>query len=75
MKKLQKLTFENLAKESILLTVQEQMNIYAGSGIDGLCYFEGLEILSTMFGCNYSINYFIRAYTSYINFLFLGYEI
>lgn len=59
MKKLQKLTFENLAKESILLTVQEQINIYAGSGIDGLCYFEGLEILSGMFGCNYDQSYYI----------------
>lgn len=64
MKKIKKLSLSGLAQESVVMSVQEQMNIYAGSGIDGFCYFEGLEILSNIFGCNYSDSYYINSYAS-----------
>lgn len=64
MKKIKRLSLSGLEKESIKLSVQEQMSIYAGSGIDGLCYFEGLEILSKFVGCNYSESYYINSYAA-----------
>ena len=64
MKKLQKLSLAKLAQEHVVLSTKEQMQIYAGSGIDGLCYFDGLEILSSLTGCNYSESYYINAYAN-----------
>ena len=64
MKKLKKLSLTTLSSESIVLSVQQQMEIYAGVGIDGLCYFEGLAILSGIFNCNYSEMYYVNNYAA-----------
>jgi hypothetical protein len=65
MKKLQKLTFDELADQAITLTIEEQMAMYAGTApIDGLCFFEALAILSEMMGCNYGQNYYMSTYAA-----------
>lgn len=69
MKRIEKLTLAELASEASLLTKEEKMSMYGGSGpIDGLCAFEAMEILSAYFGCNYSMNYYQSTFTATYGF-------
>jgi hypothetical protein len=66
MKKLQKLSLSKLALEQEIISTEEQIQIYAGSGIDGLGFYEGIEITSIGLPGNeyHSENYYIQNYAS-----------
>ncbi|GAB3432292.1 hypothetical protein [Niabella aquatica] len=64
-KSLKRLKFESLQDEFDILSEEDSANVFAGSGIDGLCYFEALNIISRYYiSGGISVSAFMNTYGS-----------